>query len=56
VRNRDKIAQLELELFKLRVELDLMHEVIHGFIQSQEQKVQNMDSGKWYPRRLPPQN
>jgi hypothetical protein len=24
-------------------------------LQSQEQKAQNMDSGKWYPRRLPPQ-
>jgi len=56
VRNRDKINQLELELFKLRVELDLMHEIVHGFIQSQEQKSQNLDAGKWYPRRLPPQN
>lgn len=56
MRTRDKITQLELELFKLRVELDLMHEIIHGFIQAQEQKSQNMDAGKWYPRRLPPQN
>ena len=56
MRNRDRITQLELEIFKLRVELDLMHEIIHGFIQAQEQKAQNMDSGKWYPRRLPPQS
>lgn len=48
--------QLELELYKLRIEIDLMHEIIHGFLQSQEQKIQNMESGKWYPRRLPPQN
>jgi len=56
VRNRDRINQLELELFKLRVELDLMHEIMHSFIQAQEQKSQSMDAGKWYPRKLPPQN
>jgi len=56
VRNRDKINQLELELFKLRIELDLMHELLHGYIQSQEQKPATMDAGKWYPRRLPPQS
>lgn len=55
MRNRDRINQLELELFKLRIELDLMHEIIQGIINSQEQKAQSMDSGKWYPRRLPPQ-
>jgi hypothetical protein len=55
MRKSRRIDQLELEIYKLRIELDLMHEIIHGFLQSQEQKVQNMDSGKWYPRRLPPQ-
>lgn len=47
---------LELELYKLRIELDLMHEIIHGLIQSQETKTKDMDAGKWYPRRLPPQS
>jgi hypothetical protein len=55
MRNSRRIDQLELELFKLRIELDLMHEILHGFMQAQDQKAQNMDSGKWYPRRLPPQ-
>jgi hypothetical protein len=55
MRNSRRIDQLELELYKLRIELDLIHEILHGFLQSQEQKAQNMDSGKWYPRRLPPQ-
>lgn len=55
MRNSRRIDQLELELYKLRIELDLIHEIIHGVLQSQEQKMQNMDSGKWYPRRLPPQ-
>lgn len=55
MRNSRRIDQLELELFKLRIELDLMHEILHSFIQSQEQKTQSMDAGKWYPRRLPPQ-
>jgi hypothetical protein len=55
MRNSRRIDQLELELFKLRIELDLLHEILHGIMQSQEQKAQNMDSGKWYPRRLPPQ-
>ncbi len=55
MRNRDRINQLELELYKLRIEIDLIHEIMHGFVQAQELKSQNMDSGKWYPRRLPPQ-
>ena len=55
MRNSQRINMLELELYKLRIELDLMHEIINGLIQSQEQKVQNIDAGKWYPRKLPPQ-
>lgn len=55
MRNRNRLNQIELELFKMKIELDLMHEILHGLIQSQEQKTQNMDAGKWYPRRLPPQ-
>ena len=55
MRSRDRLNQLELELFKLRIELDIMHEIMHGFIQGQEQKSASLDSGKWYPRRLPPQ-
>jgi hypothetical protein len=55
MRKSRRMDQLELELFKLKIELDLVHEILHGIIQSQEQKVQSLDSGKWYPRRLPPQ-
>jgi hypothetical protein len=56
VRKSQRIDMLELELYKLRIELDLMHEIIHGLIQSQETKTKDMDAGKWYPRRLPPQS
>lgn len=56
MRKSQRINMLELELYKLRIELDLLHEIMHGFLQSQDQKAQNMDSGKWYPRRIPPQN
>jgi hypothetical protein len=55
MRNSKRIDQLELELFKMKIELDLVHEILHGIIQSQEQKAYNMESGKWYPRRMPPQ-
>jgi hypothetical protein len=55
VRNSQRINILELELYKLRIELDLMHEIMHGILQAQESKSKDMDAGKWYPRRLPPQ-
>ena len=50
---------LELELYKIRIELDLIHEVLNNIISAQsvaQENVRNMDAGKWYPRRLPPQN
>ena len=49
---------LELELYKLRIELDIMHEIMSNVINTQAQAAEsrNMDSGKWYPRKLPPQN
>jgi hypothetical protein len=56
MRKSQRLNMLELELYKLRIELDILHEVIHGFIQSQETPAPSMDAGKWYPRRLPPQN
>lgn len=58
MRNRDRINQLELELFKVRIELDLIHEILNSLISvqnSSQDSNRNMDSGKWYPRRLPPQ-
>lgn len=54
MRNSRRIDQLELELFKLRIELDLMHEIISNLLADKKPE-QNMDAGKWYPRRLPPQ-
>ena len=49
---------LELELYKIRIELDIMHEIMSNVINTQAQAAEsrNMDSGKWYPRKLPPQN
>ena len=55
MRNSRRVNQLELEIWKLKIELDLIHEILHNIIQAQEQKANNMESGKWYPRRLPPQ-
>ena len=49
---------LELELYKLRIELDIMHEIMGNIINTQQQAAEsrNMDSGKWYPRKNPTQN
>ena len=59
MRKSEKINMLELELYKIRIELDLIHEVLNNIISAQsvaQENVRNMDAGKWYPRRLPPQN
>jgi hypothetical protein len=57
MRKSQRINLLELELYKLRIELDLVHEIINSIINAQNTQQENvrMDSGKWYPRRLPPQ-
>ena len=49
---------LELELYKLRIELDIMHEIMSNIINTQQQAAEsrNMDSGKWYPRKNPTPN
>jgi hypothetical protein len=58
MRSQRRIDLLELELFKLRIELDIMHEIMSNIINTQVQaaEIKNMDSGKWYPRKNPNQN
>ena len=58
MRSQRRIDILELELYKLRIELDIMHEIMSNIINTQQAaaEVKNMDSGKWYPRTRPPQN
>lgn len=44
---------LELEIYKLRIELDLIHEIINNTISSMSAQLENqrVESGKWYPRK-----
>jgi hypothetical protein len=58
MRSQRRIDMLELELYKLRIELDIMHEIMSNIINTQQQaaEARNMDSGKWYPRQKPTQN
>jgi hypothetical protein len=58
MRSQRRIDLLELELYKLRIELDIMHEIMSNVINTQIQAVEakNIDSGKWYPRKSPNPN
>ena len=58
MRAQRRIDLLELELYKLRIELDIMHEIVSNVINAQQAaaEAKSMDSGKWYPRTRPPQN
>lgn len=58
MRAQRRIDLLDLELYKLRIELDIMHEIMSNVINTQVQaaEARNMDSGKWYPRKNPTQN
>ena len=58
MRSQRRIDMLELELYKLRIELDIMHEIMSNIINTQQQAAdaRNMDSGKWYPRQKPTQS
>ena len=48
MRSQRRIDMLELELYKLRIELDIMHEIMSNIINTQQQaaEARNMDSGK----------
>jgi hypothetical protein len=52
MRKSEKILQLELEIYKLRVELDLIYDVLNNLTAVIE--AQNMESGKWYVRKQRP--
>ena len=54
MRKSERINMLELELYKLRIELDLVHEILSGLL-AENKPQQSIDAGKWYPRRMPPQ-
>ena len=54
MRKSQRINMLELELYKLKIELDLIHEIISSLLADNKPQ-QNIDAGKWYPRRMPPQ-
>jgi len=58
MRAQRRIDLLELDLYKLRIELDIMHEIMSNIVNSQVQaaEARSMDSGKWYPRKNPNQN
>lgn len=58
MRAQRRIDLLELELYKLRIELDIMHEIMSSVINSQQQaaEAKTIESGKWYPRTRPQPN
>jgi hypothetical protein len=58
MRSQRRIDFLELELYKIRIELDIMHEIMNNVVNTQVQatEARNIDSGKWYPRTRPPQS
>ncbi len=53
MRKSRRIDMLELEIYKLQIELDLIHEIINNVIgtMSAQAEAQRIDSGKWYPRK-----
>lgn len=57
MRNSRRVDILELEIYKLQIELDLLHEIINTVISSMSTQIDNqrIDSGKWYPRKNPQQ-
>jgi hypothetical protein len=58
MRSQRRIDFLELEIYKLRIELEIMHEIINNVVNNQVQAAEanSIDSGKWYPRTRPQQN
>ena len=53
MRKSRRIDMLELEIYKLQIELDLVHEIINNIIASMSAQLesQRVESGKWYPRK-----
>lgn len=48
MRKSERLRQAELELVRLRMELDLVHQVIQNLLDANEAR--NLEAGKWYKK------
>lgn len=51
MRKSERIRLLELQLVRLQIEMELVHEILHNVIESQNLRANDLESGKWYDRR-----
>lgn len=49
MRKSERILNLELEVYKLRIELDLLYDLLNYIADTNDAK--SMDAGKWYVRK-----
>ena len=49
MRKSERLRLLELELVKMRIELDILHETVQSILSFEDARA--MDSGKWYNRQ-----
>jgi hypothetical protein len=49
MRKAERILNLELEIYKLRIELDLIYEILNNIVAANE--ASSVEAGKWYVRR-----
>jgi hypothetical protein len=49
MRKSERMLNLELEIYKLRIELDLVYEILNNIVAANE--AASIEAGKWYVRR-----
>lgn len=49
MRKAERLRQVELELVRLRMEFDLLHQLLQTALEINEAK--DLDAGKWYDRK-----
>ncbi len=49
MRKSERILNLEIEIYKLRIELDLVYDILNSLVAANE--AASMESGKWYVRK-----
>ncbi len=49
MRKSERLLNLELEIYKLRIELDLVYDILNNLVAASE--AASMESGKWYVRK-----
>lgn len=51
MRKSERIRELELQMVRLQMEVEILQSIVSTFFGYQEEQTNNLDAGKWYNRK-----